>query len=116
MTRRMKGDPNLRHHQGCKCGCGKSLLACACSQCCVTQTSAGIFLLCDRARVLKYFENALRADQLLRVPDLLEDCTTPVLRVAIKRRDAAARKQATAGRQHVFDQSKIGRASCRERV
>src|SRR5207244_7136157 len=53
MTRRINGAQKLRHHQGCKCGCGKSLLACACSQCCVTQTSAGIFLLCDRARVLK---------------------------------------------------------------
>jgi hypothetical protein len=70
----------------------------------VTETNAGVFLLCDLANVLEYFDNALRADQLLQVPDFLVYGTKPVLRVAINRRDAAL-KTRTAGGQHVGDQT-----------
>lgn len=49
-------------------------------RCRVTETRAGVFVLCDLTNVLACFEKALSADRLSEMPDFVVDGTTAVLR------------------------------------
>ena len=54
--------------------------AAASLRCRVTETRAGVFVLCDLTNVLACFEKALNADRLSEMPDFVVDGTTAVLR------------------------------------
>ena len=56
--------------------------AAASLRCRVTETRAGVFVLCDLTNVLACFEKALSADRLSEMPDFVVDGTTAVLRDA----------------------------------
>jgi len=49
-------------------------------RCQVTETRAGVFVLCDLTNVLACFDKALSADWLSEMPDFVADGTTAVLR------------------------------------
>ena len=73
-------------------------------RCRVTETSRGLFVLCDLTDVLDYFTRALRSGRLLEMPDFAVDGTTAVLRTNVMEREDVF-KEGTASPHLAGDQT-----------